>query len=166
LNCHSLLCILSCRYQSIGRKHVQASGAVVAILPLLWNADVQVRARAAGVVHNLSSHPTCVTEIRVNDGIGALMTLLKEGDDKVSSAAAGAIQNVAREEASRQEILAFPEALRHIGRLLFRRDVQCQAFAVGALLNLFTPTFEVTWLCATFRPDPWCCSRILWCWCW
>ena len=122
---------------------MQASGAVVAVLPLLWSEDVQVRARAAGVIHNLSSHPSCVAEIRANDGISALLTLLKEGDPKVINAAAGAIQNLARESASRLQILSFPDSVRLLGALLFRSDTQCQAFGVGALLNLFKPNLEV-----------------------
>ena len=130
-------------YQSVGRQHVQERGGVVAALPLLWSQDDQVRARAAGVIHNLSSHPSCVAEIRANAGVSALLTLLREGDSKAISAAAGAVQNLAREAASRLEILSFPNSVRLLGTLLFQSDPQCQAFAVGALLNLFTPNLEV-----------------------
>ena len=117
----------------------------MSLLPLLWSKNDGVRARAAGVIHNLSSHPSCVAEIRVNAGISALLTLLREDDVKVLSAAAGAIQNLAREAASRREILAVSGSVRLLGSLLFRSDTQCQAFGVGALLNLFTPNLEVGW---------------------
>ena len=53
------------------------------LLPLLWSENSQVRARAAGVIHNLSSHPSSIAQIRSNDGISALLTLLKEADNKV-----------------------------------------------------------------------------------
>jgi hypothetical protein len=136
------------RYQSVGRKHVQSRGAVEIILPLLWSEDHQVRARAAGVVHNLSSDAICVEEIREHDGIQALFALLKDTDSKVTSAAAGAVQNLAREPASRRQILALPGSVRLLASLLFRSDAQCQAFAVGALLNLLSPNLEVRWVAA------------------
>ncbi len=151
-------------YQSVGRQHVQERGGVVATLPLLWSQDDQVRARAAGVIHNLSSHPSCVAEIRANAGVTALLTLLREGDSKVISAAAGAVQNLAREAASRLEILSFPNSVRLLGALLFQSDPQCQAFAVGALLNLFTPNLEVracvrACVCACVRACVRACGR-------
>lgn len=147
-------------YQSVGRKHVQARGAVVCILPLLWSQDNQVRARAAGVVHNLSSNAACVEEIRENDGIGALFALLKETDSRVVSAAAGAVQNLARDQASRREILALPGSVRLLGSLLFQADAQCQAFAVGALLNLLTPNLEVRGWVGGFGVGVFCCCSL------
>lgn len=135
------------RYQRIGRKHVLAGGAVTAVLPLLWSRDLQVRVRAAGVVHNLSSDETCVKDIRTNEGIPVLLTLLKDQSIKVVSAAAGAIQNVARDVESRREILAVQGSIRLLGSLLFKSDTQCQAFAVGALINLLTPNLQVPMSC-------------------
>jgi hypothetical protein len=69
------------------------------------------------------------------DGIAPTIAMLRGTDPSVVLAATGAIQNLAREVKSRQIILD-GGAVEPLIDILFCDDVQTQATAAGALLNV------------------------------
>ena len=71
--------------QEAGRRAVIEAGAVVPLTRLLHAPEVRVHARAAGALHNLSSHPEAVRLIRLADGIPCLVQLLRSASPSPST---------------------------------------------------------------------------------
>jgi hypothetical protein len=144
-------------YQRSGRKAARDANAVSLVVPLLSSASCRVRARGVGVLHNLSSDPKSVRQIREGKGIAPLIALLDAfncsdhnvGDQQtrtvslsVAAGAAGTLQNMSREGHSRRMISESPQAVEALASLLFVEDVQCQVCAAGALVNVLGPGLD------------------------
>ena len=65
------------RVQEAGRQAVLEAGGVLPLTTLLQVPEPQVHARAAGALHNLSSHPEAIRIIRMADAIPRLTDLLR-----------------------------------------------------------------------------------------
>jgi hypothetical protein len=62
-----------------------------------FGAVPQVKTRAVGALHNMSSDAETIRIIRREQGIAPLIALLSDRCDAVCGSAAGALQNVSRE---------------------------------------------------------------------
>lgn len=63
--------------QELGRKAVVEAGGVLPLTTLLQAPEAHVHARAAGALHNLSSHPEAIRILRMGDAIPRLVELLR-----------------------------------------------------------------------------------------
>jgi hypothetical protein len=86
---------------------------------------VQVKTRAVGALHNMSSDAETIRIIRRHEGIPPLIALLSDRCDAVCGSAAGALQNVSREVASRA-LIRDGGAVPPLSLLLAGMDVQAQ----------------------------------------
>ena len=94
-------------------------------------------ARASRSLHNLTLIPfLCAHAAGCLPGV---VKLLGSCSHMACAAAAGTIQNISREPASRELLLHKHAATEPLSDLLFGSDVQAQACAAGALLNIMGP---------------------------
>lgn len=91
----------------------------------LESNDPLVRARASGVVHNISADSSSIRLLRETECIPAVVHLLRDEAVEVCQASAGTLQNMSREVRARELILEC-EAIEPLTDLLFGTDVQCQ----------------------------------------
>eukprot|EP00898_Chlorokybus_atmophyticus_P006496 jgi/Chlat1/6848/Chrsp51S06566 len=123
---------------ALSELRANAAGALQSIC-FQEEGRTQVRTRAVGAIHNLSSDAGSIRVIRRagESGIPVLVSLLSDtAHPAVQAAAAGALQNVSREVASRmiiRELYAVPP----LAELLVGTDMQ--VCAAGALLNILGP---------------------------
>ena len=130
-------------FQYMGRAAANDHHVVQALVPLLTSTHSVVRDRAIGCVHNLSSDSTSIREIREMGAIPGLVSLLSSCSPTACTAAAGTIQNISREPLSREVLMKdHPNVVESLSDLLFGNDVQGQACAAGALMNLIGPDME------------------------
>ena len=73
----------------------------MAIARFLLSEDDMVRARAVGVMHNISAEVSSLRMLRECMCISPVITLLTDFSPEVCQAAVGALQNMSREEESR-----------------------------------------------------------------
>ena len=130
-------------FQYMGRSAAKDHDVIKALVPLLASENHKVRDRTIGCLHNLSSDSTSIREIRELGALPGLVSMLSTCTPSACTAAAGTIQNISREPLSRDLLLQnHPNVIEALSNLLFGSDVQGQANAVGALMNLIGPTME------------------------
>jgi hypothetical protein len=86
-----------------------------------------VRARAAGVIHNLSADLAAISLLREAMCIAPIISLLSDSDPEIVQSSAGALQNISREEQSRQFMLE-QGVVPKLVNILFGSNVQSQVF--------------------------------------
>lgn len=89
---------------------------------------IQVKARAVGALHNMSSDVDAIRVIRRKGGIKWLIRLLRSNQPCVCGSAAGALQNVSREVASRI-LIRDSDAVTSLIHLLTSSEVQTQVLS-------------------------------------
>lgn len=131
-------------FQYCGRSAAKEAHVISALVPLMCSEHNNVRDRAIGCVHNLSSDSLSIRELREMGAIPNLVDLLACSSPQSCTAAAGTIQNISREPLSRTVLMEehHPRVVESLSSLLFGSDVQGQACAAGALLNLIGPDLE------------------------
>jgi hypothetical protein len=87
------------------RALLDDDSAILCIARLLLSDDELVRARAVGVMHNVSAEVTSLALLRESMCISPVVSLLADPSAETCQAAVGALQNMSREEASRQFML-------------------------------------------------------------
>jgi hypothetical protein len=127
-----------------GRQKMLAEvDSIRRVIFLMRSDDPGIRARASGVIHNISIDIHSIHVIRELDGIPMLIELLKDFSVEVCQAVAGTIQNISRETFSRSLILEKQEVvIQNLFDLVVSNDVNCQVASMGALLNLLTPSLD------------------------
>ena len=95
------------------------------ITKFLSSEDQTVRARAVGVVHNLSVDIISINPIIETQCLPALICLLRDSSTEICRAAAGTIQNLSRDIAARS-VIVNSGALEYLSDLLFASDITCQ----------------------------------------
>ncbi len=126
-------------FQYRGRMAARDENAIDLLAPLLASEHEAVRTRSVGALHNLSSDPLSLRPMREAGCLPHLVKLLGSCTPAACSAAAGTIQNISREPIARGLLMSEWEAVEPLCDLLFGSDVQAQACAAGALLNLIGP---------------------------
>ena len=126
-------------YQYIGRAASRDHAVIERLAPLLHSDDITVQTRSVGAIHNMSSDPISIRPIRETGCLPLLVNLLGCACPEACTSAAGTIQNVSREPLTRQKLLCEYDVTEPLCNLLFGSDVQGQACAAGALLNLLGP---------------------------
>ena len=130
-------------FQYMGRAAAKDHQIIPALVPLLTSDNHKVRDRTIGCLHNLSSDSMSIREIRETGALPGLVAMLQTCTPSACTAAAGTIQNMSREPLSRDLLLKeHPKVIDSLTDLLFGSDVQGQANAVGALMNLLGPNME------------------------
>ena len=130
-------------FQYMGRAAAKDHQIIPALVPLLTSDNHKVRDRTIGCLHNLSSDSMSIREIREAGALPGLVAMLQTCTPSACTAAAGTIQNMSREPLSRDLLLKeHPKVIDSLTDLLFGSDVQGQANAVGALMNLLGPNME------------------------
>lgn len=84
-----------------------------------------MRARAVGVVHNLSVDAVSIVPILDTHSVPMLTELMRDPSTEICRAAAGTIQNLSRDPEARTEIVRCG-AVEYLSDLLFASDVSCQ----------------------------------------
>lgn len=97
-----------------------------------------------GFLHNMSSEDIVIQRIRESGMIKEILDALKSGEDNSMTVdATGLVQNLAREDKSRK-ILLENNTIDILLKLTISYNIQTQVRAVGAILNLLSPTCEDT----------------------
>ena len=97
----------------------------MSIARFLLSDDDLVRARAVGVLHNLSAEVTSLRLLRECMCISPIISLLADASPEICQAAVGALQNISREEASRVFMLEQGVVPRLVD-ILFSDNMQSQ----------------------------------------
>ena len=126
-------------FQYMGRVACREENAIQRLVQLMYSEDNTVCTRVVGALHNLSSDPISLRPMREAGCLPGLVKLLGACSPMACAAAAGTIQNISREPASRELLLHKHAAVEPLSDLLFGSDVQAQACAAGALLNIVGP---------------------------
>jgi hypothetical protein len=79
--------------------------AIASISRFLVSENDTVRARAIGVIHNVSAEVSAIPSLRESMCIAPIIALLGDSAAEVCQAAVGSLQNISREEESRQFML-------------------------------------------------------------
>jgi len=87
--------------------------------------DTTIRARAVGVMHNLSVDVVSINPIVETCCIPSLVRLLRDPSSEICRASAGTIQNISRDSVAR-EVIVETGALEYVSDLLFASDISCQ----------------------------------------
>jgi hypothetical protein len=106
------------------------SQALFHISTLLNHDDAAVRARAVGIVHNLSVDAVSIVPILETRCVPQLVELMRDSSTEICRAAAGTIQNLSRDPEARAVIVG-AGALEHLSDLLFASDVACQVIVIS-----------------------------------
>ena len=109
---------------------------------LLEAEDDSVRARAVGVMHNLSVDMVSIIPIVETSCVSVLVYLLRDPSSEICTASAGTLQNLSRDSVTRERIVDCG-AIDFLSDLLFASDVDCQIAAVGSMLNMLGPDITV-----------------------
>ena len=127
-----------------GRQRMLGEGdSIRRVVTLMRSDDHVVRARASGVIHNISIDTQSIHIIRDLNVIQVSIELLKDFSVEVCQAVAGTIQNMSRETFSRALILEQEQTvIQNLFDLVVSNDVNCQVASMGALLNLLSPTLD------------------------
>jgi hypothetical protein len=112
------------------------------ITTFLAHEDLAVRARAVGVIHNLSVDAVSIAPIADTHCVPTLINLMRDPSADVCRAAAGTIQNLSRDVEARKAIMD-AGALEYLSDLLFASDITCQVRA--PVLCLFSSPCFVLW---------------------
>jgi len=129
-------------YVPSGRQCIRTDiKALRRIATFLVAEESVIRARAVGVVHNLSVDIVSINCIVETGCIPALVRLLRDSSAEICRAAAGTIQNISRDIVARAAIVE-TGALDYLSDLLFASDVACQIAAVGTILNIVGSSLE------------------------
>lgn len=94
-------------------------------MTFLTHEDVAVRARAVGVIHNLSVDTVSIVPILETGCVPQIIGLMRDSSPEICHAAAGTIQNLSRDPDARAAIVA-EGALEYLSDLLFASDIACQ----------------------------------------
>ncbi|KAL9646979.1 hypothetical protein ABK040_013835 [Willaertia magna] len=132
--------IQSISFTKAGKETIISHKGVEKVCPLITEDDINIKSRAIGAIHNLSSGLRVVRILREEGVIACLVSLLSENTPQVlTPSIAGCIQNISREEASRK-IIQQIGGVTSLTNLLFTcRDLKCQVCTIGALLNILGP---------------------------
>jgi hypothetical protein len=98
-----------------------------------------IRARACGILHNISVDSQFISILREGNIIALLSTLLQDNDMDTLRAVVGTLQNLSRELSSRNIIVNIPCIIEGLIDLVLGADVLCQTAAIGAILNIMSP---------------------------
>ena len=126
-------------FQYSGRVAARQEKIIGRLVELMESQDETVCVRVVGALHNLSSDSVSLRPMREAGCLPGLVKLLGFCSPMACTAAAGTIQNISREPASRELLLHKYLAVEPLANLLFGSDVQGQACAAGALLNIVGP---------------------------
>lgn len=117
------------------------------MLDLCSSQDENVRLRAVGSVHNISTDPVAVSVLLSGDGshcLDRIVPLLRDSCTEICRASAGTLQNLARDTSAREVLAVYDGAVAGLVDLLLSADMHCQVAAVGALVNILGPTLPAT----------------------
>lgn len=95
------------------------------IVSFLSHEDTAVRARAVGVIHNLSVDAVSIVPIRETGCVSQVIHLMRDSSAEICHAAAGTIQNLSRDPDTRAALVE-EGALEYLSDLLFASDISCQ----------------------------------------
>jgi hypothetical protein len=129
-----------------GKMYIVGKNVHVKALSLMLERSIAspLFARLLGFLHNVSSEAVVIRSIRES---GAINEILEALDTKPVSSltvdAAGLVQNLAREDESRRKLLD-GGVIDMLLNLTLSSDLQAQVRAVGAILNLLSPSCEDT----------------------
>jgi len=126
-------------FSIIPAAYIILSLRVDALVLFTWGV-IQVKARAVGALHNVSSDVDSIRIIRRRGGIKWLIRLLHHSQPCVCGSAAGALQNVSREVASRL-LIRDSDAVKCLIKLLQSTEVQTQVSWVHESLLGPKPNF-------------------------
>lgn len=105
--------------------------ALARITTFLGHEDPAVRARAVGVIHNLSVDAVSIAPILETHCVSQLVALMRDPCAEVCRAAAGTVQNLSRDVEARAAVVQ-AGALEYLSDLLFASDVACQVWLCAA----------------------------------
>lgn len=109
--------------------------ALVQISKFLDHEDSVVRARAVGVIHNLSVDAVSIAPILETRCVPMLVALMRDSCAEICRSAAGTIQNLARDPVAREQVVD-GGALEYLSDLLFASDITCQVSYCTMLILL------------------------------
>eukprot|EP00696_Hemimastix_kukwesjijk_P007874 gnl/Hemi2/19978_TR6630_c0_g1_i1.p1 gnl/Hemi2/19978_TR6630_c0_g1~~gnl/Hemi2/19978_TR6630_c0_g1_i1.p1 ORF type:complete len:353 (+),score=71.23 gnl/Hemi2/19978_TR6630_c0_g1_i1:104-1162(+) len=126
-----------------GRKVLRKQNAVSMLVSLISSScSIRLLEGVLGSLLNMTVDPKCLRVVRMQEGsINSLVLLLDSPHAAICTTAAGILQNLARETASRSQLLAHRHVVPGLLRLLAAEPpiVRMQRNVVGALLNILGP---------------------------
>lgn len=127
-----------------GRQKIRQEPMLLPKVAVFLSAeDTAVRARAVGVLHNISVDMISIIPITDTGCVSVLVQMLADSSTEICTAVAGTLQNLARDSVTRECIIECG-ALESLSDLLFASDIDCQVAAVASMLNLLGPDVPAT----------------------